>query len=55
MGLRELAEKADKLARDYLHKYFGCSQTVLAAVADVLGLEAEQVFKAMVGLSLIHI
>jgi len=51
LGLRELADRADQLAREYLRKYFGCSQTVLAAVADALGLEAEQVFKAMVGLA----
>ncbi len=52
--MEEAAHEADRLAREYLHRYYGCAQTVLAAVTDALGLAgaaSQAAFKAMVGLA----
>lgn len=47
----ELIQKAAKLGREYLERYHGCAQTTLAAVADTLNIKADEVFKAMIGIS----
>lgn len=49
--MEPVEERAERLAKEYLRKYYGCSQTTLAAVADALGIDAEQVFKSMIGLA----
>ncbi|NIM45514.1 MAG: hypothetical protein GTN80_07710 [Nitrososphaeria archaeon] len=34
-----------------MEKYYGCAQTTLAAAADTLNMEADDVFKALIGIS----
>lgn len=45
-------EKARRLGREYLYKYWGCAQTTLMAVAAILDIKVnDELFKSMVGLS----
>ncbi len=48
---KELAEKAYSLGWEYQKTYRGCSQTLLAALQDTLGLRNDDLFKAATGLS----
>jgi C_GCAxxG_C_C family probable redox protein len=48
---RELMTQAYELGFDYERRFRGCSQCVIAAVQDTLGIREDQVFKAATGLS----
>ena len=50
-SVKELAEKAYSLGWEYQKTYRGCSQTLLAALQDTLGLRNDDLFKAATGLS----
>lgn len=47
----ELLEKAYKLGFEYEKTYKGCSQSVIAAIQDTLGIRDDSVFKAATGLA----
>jgi C_GCAxxG_C_C family probable redox protein len=47
----ELVEKASRLGQKYLRRYHGCAEATLASIADTLGMEIDDVFKAMIGIS----
>ena len=47
---KELLEKAYKLGFEYEKTYRGCSQCIIAAVQDTLGVRDDSVFKAATGL-----
>lgn len=47
----DLPEKAYKLAFRYEAEYGGCAQTTLAAIFDVMNVDAEDAFKAATGLA----
>lgn len=48
---KELMEKAYELGFEYEKKYKGCSQCVIAAIQDTLGIRDDSVFKAATGLA----
>jgi C_GCAxxG_C_C family probable redox protein len=48
---KELLEKAYKLGFEYEKTYKGCSQCVIAAIQDTLGIRDDTVFKAGTGLA----
>jgi C_GCAxxG_C_C family probable redox protein len=48
---RELMARAYELGFDYERRFRGCSQCVIAAIQDTLGIREDQVFKAATGLS----
>jgi C_GCAxxG_C_C family probable redox protein len=48
---QELMEKAYRLGFEFEKTYRGCSQCIIAAVHDTLGLRDDAVFKAATGLS----
>lgn len=50
-GKKELMEKAYKLGFDYEKTHKGCSQCVIAAIQDTLGIRDDTVFKAATGLT----
>jgi C_GCAxxG_C_C family probable redox protein len=43
---RQLIDKAAQLAYEYETKYFGCSQTVLAALMETFGVRGQDVLRA---------
>jgi C_GCAxxG_C_C family probable redox protein len=45
------AEKAYELGKEYEKKYMGCSQCVIAALQDALGIRNDDIFKAGTGLA----
>lgn len=45
------AEKAYELGKEYEKKYKGCSQCVIAALQDALGIRNDDIFKAATGLA----
>lgn len=47
----ELVQKAYRLGYEYEQVYRGCSQCVLAAIYDALGVQNDPVFKAATGLA----
>lgn len=46
-----LAEKAYQLGKEYERTYRGCSQCVIAALQDTLGVRNDDIFKAATGLA----
>jgi C_GCAxxG_C_C family probable redox protein len=48
---RELAARAYELGFDYERRFRGCSQCVIAAVQDTLGIQDDVVFRAASGLA----
>jgi len=49
--MEEALEKAYNLGKEYEKTYRGCSQCVIAALQDVLGVGSDDVFKAATGLA----
>ncbi len=47
--MEEALEKAYNLGKEYEKTYRGCSQCVIAALQDVLGVGSDDVFKAATG------
>ncbi len=47
----ELLDRAYQLGFDYERRFRGCSQCVVAAIQDTLGVREDHVFKAATGLS----
>ncbi len=47
----EKAERAYELGFKYEANYGGCAQAALAAIFDVVGVEAEDVFRSATGLA----
>jgi len=50
-NITEVAEKAYNLGKEYEKTYRGCSQCVIAALQDVLGIRNDDLFKAATGLA----
>jgi C_GCAxxG_C_C family probable redox protein len=50
-GKREFMERAYELGFEYEKTYKGCSQCVIAAIQDTLGIRDDTVFKAGTGLA----
>jgi C_GCAxxG_C_C family probable redox protein len=48
---KELMARAYQLGFDYEKRYKGCSQCVIAAIQDTLGVRDDKVFKAATGLA----
>jgi C_GCAxxG_C_C family probable redox protein len=48
---KELMARAYQLGFDYEKRYKGCSQCVIAAIQDTLGVRDDEVFKAATGLA----
>lgn len=48
---KELAKKAYQLGRKYEMTYRGCSQCVIAALQDTLGIKNDEIFKSATGLA----
>lgn len=51
MEFNSLIEKVGRLAAEYEMKYHGCSQCVVAAIQEGLGLSDKSAFKAATGLA----
>jgi len=50
-SIEESAKKAYQKGKEYEKTYRGCSQCVIAALQDVLGVGSDDVFKAATGLA----
>jgi C_GCAxxG_C_C family probable redox protein len=50
-NIREVAEKAYQLGKEYERTYRGCSQCVIAALQDTLDLRNDDIFKSATGLA----
>ncbi|NWG03816.1 MAG: C_GCAxxG_C_C family protein [Syntrophaceae bacterium] len=51
MKKAEQVEKAYRLGKEYERTYRGCSQCVMAALQDTLGIRNDEIFKAATGLA----
>jgi C_GCAxxG_C_C family probable redox protein len=50
-NIREVAEKAYQLGKEYEKTYRGCSQCVIAALQDALDIRNDDIFKSATGLA----